>query len=320
MSTRPERSDAIAAVDALEHEGRFLEAIDALTRANRASRDPEIERRLVYVRHAAFEELVLRDPPSRPVQSGAPEPRRSNGVPTVSPGELTPEAIRAGIASGGCLLVPALVPPRLVDRLVDDVDRAFEGYDAHAADLPRRRPRRGSSPSARRSAMGRATWSRKAGQCPRGRRHMDGRLASDAVRLDGVLRGSGTDIGDHRLPGRTARVVDVQGHAPPSAARHRQCRVAPGRRVPREADPDAERLARALTRRASMPPASTCFLAGSMASWRPVRKARPSRGRWRLPWSSKRRGERRSAGPPSNRAMRSCSTSCSCTGRRPNRG
>jgi hypothetical protein len=69
------------------------------------------------------------------VQSGAPVPRRSNGVPTVSPGELTPEAIRAGIASGGCLLVPGLVPPRLVDRLVDDVDRAFEGYDAHAADL-----------------------------------------------------------------------------------------------------------------------------------------------------------------------------------------
>ena len=64
------------------------------------------------------------------------EVARANGVPTVSPAELTPEAVRAGIASGGCLMVPGLVPRHLVDRLVDDIDHAIEGYDAHAAGAP----------------------------------------------------------------------------------------------------------------------------------------------------------------------------------------
>ena len=126
----------MVAVDALEREGRFLDAIDVLNRANQQMRDPEIERRLVEVRHAAFDEVAQHDVPAVPPPSGSADVRWTNGVPTVSPEALTPEAVRAGIDAGGCLHVPGLVPPALVDRLVDDIDRAIAGYDANAAGAP----------------------------------------------------------------------------------------------------------------------------------------------------------------------------------------
>jgi hypothetical protein len=135
MSSRLDQSETLATVDALETHGRLLEAIDVLSSANRRARDPEIERRLVHVRHEAFEELVQSASPSSPLPSAGELPR-SNGIPTVSPDDLTPEAIRAGVSTGGCLFVPGLIPPHLVDRLVEDIDRAIEGYDAHAAGTP----------------------------------------------------------------------------------------------------------------------------------------------------------------------------------------
>src|SRR5436190_18330118 len=57
VKSRSDLTDALATVDALEAEGKFLEAIDVLNSANRQQRDAEIERRLVRVRHLAFEEL-----------------------------------------------------------------------------------------------------------------------------------------------------------------------------------------------------------------------------------------------------------------------
>ena len=47
--------------------------------------------------------------------------------------DLSASAVRAGILSGGCLLVRHLVPVRRVEELVFGIDRAFEGYDELAA-------------------------------------------------------------------------------------------------------------------------------------------------------------------------------------------
>jgi hypothetical protein len=136
MSTRLHRSEVMTMVDALEREGRYLHAIDVLTRANQHERDPEIESRLVEVRHAAFAEVVQDGTAAAPVLSASADVLRVDGIPTVAPDVLTPDVVRAGIDAGGCLRVPGLVPPALVARLVDDIDRAIAGHDANAAGAP----------------------------------------------------------------------------------------------------------------------------------------------------------------------------------------
>jgi hypothetical protein len=132
MSSRLDHPDVLAAVDALETEGSFLDAIDVLNEANRASRDPAIERRLVRARHLAYDELDRSDSsvplPSTPIDELPP-----GEIFTVPPGALTPETLQRGIASCGCVLVPGLVPQPAVELLVHDIDRALEGYDSHAA-------------------------------------------------------------------------------------------------------------------------------------------------------------------------------------------
>jgi hypothetical protein len=135
MSSRLQ-PDALAKVDALEADGHFLEAIEVLNSANRLRRDPEVERRLVGVRHRAFDELDRSARLTAPLPSPAGEVPFSNGIPAVTPDELSAHTVHAGISTGGCVLVPGLVPQYLVDRLVDDIDRAIEGYDAHAAGAP----------------------------------------------------------------------------------------------------------------------------------------------------------------------------------------
>jgi hypothetical protein len=136
MSSRLNQPDVLHRVNTLEAEGHFLEAIDVLNGANRERRDADVERRLVGVRHRAFDELNRFASQAAPLPSPAEEVPISNGIPTVTPDELTPQTLRAAISTGGCLLVPGLVPQRLVDQLVGDIDRAIEGYDAHAAGAP----------------------------------------------------------------------------------------------------------------------------------------------------------------------------------------
>jgi hypothetical protein len=120
-------------VDAIVDEGRFLDAIDALTTAVETVRDAELERRLVQLRHDAYEELRGAAPPCRwPVIAPGDELVES-GVPSVAASDLTPELISTGILRHGCLHVRGLVPEDRVRRLVDGVDRAMAGFDAWVA-------------------------------------------------------------------------------------------------------------------------------------------------------------------------------------------
>jgi hypothetical protein len=135
MSSRSS-CDLLEAAETHQREGHLVAAIDLLTQANREARDPAIESRLVQLRHAAFDELAAGGPAVAPPWNGAATVRSVDGIPTVTPAELTPAAVRAGVATGGCLHVPGLVPLHLVDRLVDDIDRAIAGYDANAAGAP----------------------------------------------------------------------------------------------------------------------------------------------------------------------------------------
>jgi Phytanoyl-CoA dioxygenase (PhyH) len=129
-------SHALAAGDALEAEGRLLEAVDALGTANRLRRDTEIERRLVRLRHEAFARLDRSRSPGPWPPRVRDEFPGTSGPPVVSPDALTLPVLRSGILQHGCLLIRGLVPQPRVDRLVEGIDRALEACDRHAAGAP----------------------------------------------------------------------------------------------------------------------------------------------------------------------------------------
>ncbi len=111
----------------------MLDAVDLLTEANRRARDTEIELRLVRLRNAAYAELD-RSPTESPWPDSATRPRAGDeALPPIDPGELTPGMVRDSILRYGCAFVPGLIAREDVDRLVDGIDRAFEGCDVQGA-------------------------------------------------------------------------------------------------------------------------------------------------------------------------------------------
>jgi hypothetical protein len=124
----PLGAEADDAIDSVEE---LLERIDALSRENRAARNPQIERRLVRLRHRAGLQLA-----GRPAAGlDYPEPAfdslpNGSGVPEVRPDELTPELLRGAILRNGSLLVRGMVDAEEASRLVEGIDRAFETRDS----------------------------------------------------------------------------------------------------------------------------------------------------------------------------------------------
>jgi len=141
---------ALALGNALEVEGKLLEAVAALQTANRLRRSAVVERRLARLRRTAFgaiDRSLL--PPPWPPTMPADEPpalgatpttlrpdAESPGPPVVPAAQLTPGLLLSGILRHGCVLVRGLVSPARNRRLVDAIDRAFAGFDAHKAGTP----------------------------------------------------------------------------------------------------------------------------------------------------------------------------------------
>ena len=126
-------TDALAAADQLAAAGRRLDAIELLREANRQERDDRIELRLVRLRNEAYAELD-RSPTDSPWPDD--DARTRNGdeaLPPIDRGDLTPEVVRDSILRYGCAYVPGLIGKEDVDRLVEGIDRAFEGCDQQAA-------------------------------------------------------------------------------------------------------------------------------------------------------------------------------------------
>jgi Phytanoyl-CoA dioxygenase (PhyH) len=110
---------------------RMLDEIQQLTDLNRAGPDRQIERRLVELRYRAFGEAII--PDRQPLSPAL--------VDDFFPGELIPEVAREGLTlerlesalfHHGSLLVRGLVGREQVDRLITDIDNAFEAFDAYA--------------------------------------------------------------------------------------------------------------------------------------------------------------------------------------------
>jgi hypothetical protein len=129
----PSVTAALEAAAALEASGDGLGAIDLLVAANRQHPCVEIERELLHVRYRAFHLMEARERPAAPPPPSPERLRDAEGVPSVDAADLSASAVRAGILSGGCLLVQNLVRPDRVRELVFDIDRVFDGYDASIA-------------------------------------------------------------------------------------------------------------------------------------------------------------------------------------------
>jgi hypothetical protein len=124
-------ADALATASALEGEGGAVQAIQLLTAANRRSRDPRLEERLVSLRHIAFDSLDRTRPRDLP-QAIIPDPD-PGALPELEVGELTPATLRGGLSRHGCVRVRGLIPRRRAEDLARGIDRALDGFDARAA-------------------------------------------------------------------------------------------------------------------------------------------------------------------------------------------
>lgn len=125
VEQRPEVVEAAAMAD----EGRHSEAIESLTVANRAGRDPELEREIRRIRHLAGLELLANPATDPTFPEPAPElpPRgEQSRIPEVGPEDVTPEVLRAAVLESGCLLVRGLMDRAEALRIADEIDRAFE--------------------------------------------------------------------------------------------------------------------------------------------------------------------------------------------------
>ena len=104
----------------------LLAEIERLSAAGRERRDPDLERRVLWLRHLAG--MRLCDAPDPGADFAAPDAAalpQTDGLPEIAGAELTPGLIRAGILRDGCLLVRGLVDPERAAGLAGGIDRAY---------------------------------------------------------------------------------------------------------------------------------------------------------------------------------------------------
>jgi Phytanoyl-CoA dioxygenase (PhyH) len=132
-TARNGHADALHAAEALEAEGRALEAIDVLTEANRQDRSAAVEARLVRTRHRAFGELdraPARTPEPEPVDTGAEA--EDDGLPAVALEQLTAARVAGALPSKGALIIRGLIDEARARLLAKGVDRAYAAREAAA--------------------------------------------------------------------------------------------------------------------------------------------------------------------------------------------
>jgi hypothetical protein len=113
---------------------KLHEEVAELSRENREQRDPELEQRILELRHRAGIEMLDqangRPPLAEPASELPPSPA---GVPELVPAELSAAGLRAAILESGCLLIRGLVSPARAEEMAADMDRAIEARASGAS-------------------------------------------------------------------------------------------------------------------------------------------------------------------------------------------
>ena len=104
----------------------LLQAIDDLSAGNRLHRDPEVERRLVELRHQAFAEVSK--VPGRPTWPAVfPDPFPDvDGLPEAPAEHFSGDLLGGAITNHGCLHVRGLLDGPTVERVRSHIERSFE--------------------------------------------------------------------------------------------------------------------------------------------------------------------------------------------------
>ena len=135
MIFRRKQAQSTAVADPQSPEEMFAE-IGELTRANRERRDPEIERRILLLRHRAGADLA--DPGAQPpllpeADFDALPEANGPGLPVVRTDQLSPGLLRAGILRHGCLLIRGVIEPDDAAEMAAEVERSFQARDTFLA-------------------------------------------------------------------------------------------------------------------------------------------------------------------------------------------
>ena len=125
-------NDTVAALgeaDELARQHRLLDAVELLQAVHATEPDPDIARRLVDLRHAAFEEL-----PREPGLDTWPAPHPDlfpgeDGIVETLASELTGAVLGSGITNHGCLRVSGLLDDATATRLRERAQAAFEARE-----------------------------------------------------------------------------------------------------------------------------------------------------------------------------------------------
>jgi hypothetical protein len=110
---------------ALADRSELQDEIERLSASNRAERDLDNERQLLWLRHLAgmhaLEEAGTADF-AAPDNGGLPT---AEGLPEFTRADVTPGVLRAAILRDGCVLVRGLIDREAALRFADGIDRAF---------------------------------------------------------------------------------------------------------------------------------------------------------------------------------------------------
>ncbi|MGH9238275.1 MAG: phytanoyl-CoA dioxygenase family protein [Vicinamibacterales bacterium] len=126
--------DVVGHARALAAAGRWKEAIDAATRANRQRRDPALEYMLVRWRHRAAAAMAAAAAPQVPTYPDLFAD--ADGLPEIPASQLTAAAIGSAIQRHGCLIVRGLLQAEEAHRLSQGIDCAIDAADTAADGTP----------------------------------------------------------------------------------------------------------------------------------------------------------------------------------------
>jgi hypothetical protein len=111
----------------------MLDEAAELTVQNRAQRDPQVERRILRLRHLAGIEMIGNGSGTADYPEPGFESLPGDGLPELSPAEVTPELLRAAVLRNGALLIRGLIDPAEATRMAEKIDLAFEAREAKKA-------------------------------------------------------------------------------------------------------------------------------------------------------------------------------------------
>src|SRR5947209_1470856 len=104
--------------------------LDAQRGERRRLRSADFDRHLLDLRHRAALQMMEQNGTSPEYPAAATDQLPEGPIPEVSIGALTPELLRAGILSSGCVLVRGLIDADEARALRDGIDHVFEAREA----------------------------------------------------------------------------------------------------------------------------------------------------------------------------------------------